>query len=347
MPNEGSLDVLPLSSCTSGSLGLDHHFLGTVPLKVVENRSTSSLKESLVTQEEQHAVVVVQDDAQAEVKDENEVEEEDEDNEDKEEEEEEYEDEATLEATVGHHAVVAHEEVKEEEVKDEVEDEVKDLIEKTDNLAVTTTSSNSEEQTVDAVPEKIVSGIPQRPVRSAMPTHVAARGLSAASLALKKKQAAENAAAATKAMAVEIPETDSISNRIKMFGGATTNRSTCGGVVRKMNVRDMVRKFKDVEDLKQEEITHVSKGHADPRGVCSAYSLSTASRPANALRPIPRRKMSHELADNETRAAVVRATVGGRHNFEDSLGVSSESVQSVRNAKSIFESLGRSEGAQP
>ncbi|CAO3570452.1 unnamed protein product [Mortierella alpina] len=185
--------------------------------------------------------------------------------------------------------------------------------------------------------EPMASGIPNRPVRSGMPTHGQARGLSAASLALKKQQAAENAAAALKAMAVEIPATDSITNRIKMFGGANPNRPLGS---RKLNVRDMVQKFKDVEDKNQDVIAHVAKGHnsAEPRGVCNVYSLSTASRP---LRPTPRRKMSHELNEDEARD-VLRSAVG-RRDVEEKVGVSQESVQSVRNAKSLFEGLARAE----
>lgn len=207
--------------------------------------------------------------------------------------------------------------------------------------------------------EKMATGVPQRAVLSGVPTAAQSRGLSAASLALKKKQAAQNAAAALKAVAVDFPETDSISNRIRMFGGAAPTRT---GGLKKCNVRDMVQKFKDVDEKSHEDIAHVVKGHnnAEPRGVCSAYSLSTASRP---LRPTPRRKMSHELTESETRGITkvfggmvnsasnssVSSSGYNRYSDEnDRLGVSQESVQSVKNAKSLFENLARNEasGAQ-
>ncbi|KAI9241210.1 MAG: hypothetical protein BYD32DRAFT_406612 [Podila humilis] len=212
----------------------------------------------------------------------------------------------------------------------------------THELTVTTVTPPA--AALPLVEEKKVSEIPERPVTPGMPTNAATRGLSAASLALKKKQAAQNAAASTKAMAVEVPETDSILDRIKMFGGSHQSRiGTPGG--RKMGVRDMVQKYKDVEDLSQEEIAHVGRGH-DASGVYNAYSLSTASRPVKALRSAPRRKMSHEMGEHETRS-IVKATVSGHSDAseEDRIGVSQESVQSVRNAKSLFENLARSEGA--
>ncbi|KAF9390437.1 hypothetical protein CPB97_009265 [Podila verticillata] len=349
MPNDGSLDVLPVSPCTSGSLGLDHHFLGTAPLKVIDNHSTSSLKESHVTQVQEKAVVVdVRHEMEEEKKEEFQTEDTEHEREhehDHAEHEEEYQEEANGEEReaepVEGTTHVEAESVK--EVAHEVHNAVEDLAEKTHKLMVTTVTPPA--AALALVEEKKASEIPEQPAKSDMPTYAATRGLSAASLALKKKQAAQNALAATKTMAVEVPETDSISNRIKMFGGGNPGRI---GVphVRKMGVRDMVQKFKDVEDLNLDQIAHVAKGHDTP-GVCSVYSLSTASRPVNALRSTPRRKMSHELSEHETRS-IVKATVSGysRASEEDPIGVSQESVQSVRNAKSLFENLGRSEGAQ-
>jgi hypothetical protein len=57
--------------------------------------------------------------------------------------------------------------------------------------------------------------------------------------------------------------------------------------------------------------------------------------------------MSHELKEHETRSTV-KATVSGhsRASEEDQIGVSQESVQSVRSAKSLFENLARSERVQ-
>ncbi|KAG0033034.1 hypothetical protein BGZ82_006268 [Podila clonocystis] len=327
MPNDGSLDILPLSPCTSGSLGLDHHFLGTVPLKVVENHSTSSLKESHVTQVEEKAVVV-------------EVHKKGDEKEDGEKKEgEDHTDHIERERTK--HVKV--EDIK--EVTHDVPDVVKDLTENARELKITTTTRPTPAAASTPV-EKMATGVPEGPIKSGMPSCAATRGLSAASLALKKKQAAEIALAATKAMAAEVPETESISDRIKMFGGSNPGRVGAPGA-RRIGVRDMVQKFKKVEDLSQEEIAHVAKGH-DARGVCSAYSLSTASRPTNMLRSAPRRKMSHELNEQETRG-IVKATVSGgysRASEEHRVGVSQESVQSVRNAKSLFENLARSEGAQ-
>lgn len=211
-----------------------------------------------------------------------------------------------------------------------------------------TTATRPLSSPVNSTPtEKMATGVPQRAVLSGGPTAAQSRGLSAASLALKKKQAAENAAAALKAVAVDIPETDSISNRIRMFGGAAPTRT---GGLKKCNVRDMVQKFKDVDEKSHEDIAHVVKGHnnAEPRGVCSAYSLSTASRP---LRPTPLRKMSHELTENETRGITkmfggmvnsasnssVSSSGYNRNSDEnDRLSVSQESVQSVKNAKSLL-----------
>ncbi|KAG0096681.1 hypothetical protein BGZ93_004145 [Podila epicladia] len=369
MPNDGSMNVLPLSPCTSGSLGLDHHFLGTVPLKAVENHSTSSLKESHVIQAEEKAVVVEVHEREDEEKKvdekeeenhtehieheciereyerehEKELEEDVKQEEHEEEREKEREEESGEKATHTESAAVKEEDIK--EVTHNVHDVVEDLIEKTHDFKVTTVIPPPAVAASVSI-EKMASGIPERPVKSGMPSYATTRGLSAASLALKKKQAAENALAATKAMAVEIPETDSISSRIKMFGGSNPGRTVVPSA-RKLGVRDMVQKYKDVEELSQEEIAHVAKGH-DARGVCSAYSLATASRPANALRSAPRRKMSHELSEHETRGIVKAIVSGGysRASEEDRVGVSQESVQSVRNAKSMFENLARSEGAQ-
>ncbi|KAF9947823.1 hypothetical protein BGZ70_002493, partial [Mortierella alpina] len=36
MPNDGSLDVLPLSPCTDGSLGFGSDYLGTAPFKTLD-----------------------------------------------------------------------------------------------------------------------------------------------------------------------------------------------------------------------------------------------------------------------------------------------------------------------
>ncbi|KAG0048170.1 hypothetical protein BGZ83_006827 [Gryganskiella cystojenkinii] len=303
MPNDGSMEVLPISPCTSGNLGLDSLFIGTIPLKVVENKSTASLHIEKKEEKEEETEV-------------------------KEKEEEDVPVAPTTTVETETTAVV-----------DEVA--VEDLAEKTAETTLNETNYVSTPTT--KVDEKMATGVPNRPVLSGMPTHAQSRGLSAASLALKKKQAAENAALAIKAVAVEIPETDSISNRIKIFGGANPGRT---GGLKKLNVKDMVQKFKDVEEQNQDQIAHVTKGHSstEPRGVCAAYSLSTASRPTNSLRPTPRRKMSHELKENEVRQ-VVSATRYGSHSSEDDrLGVSQESVQSVRNAKSIFENFGRADG---
>ncbi|KAG0330516.1 hypothetical protein BG004_002085 [Podila humilis] len=423
MPNDGSLDVLPLSPCTSGSLGLDHHFLGTVPLKVVENHSTSSLKQSHVPEVEEEAVVVQvneikkkeeegdeeegedgeEEEEEAEMTEENEAVTENPvavvhsaviattiaTKEESEEEEEEEHAEMTQDEVINEHPVAAarplattinvaietveeEEEAEEEEEEEEEEEQdkatttsVEKLTEKTEGLSIdlaSTTSSKGGSALTTPMPvmeeEKMASGIPERPIKTSMPTYAAAQKLSAASLELKKKQAAENAAAATKAMSIEIPETDSISNRIKMFGGGVGGLGGAeGGGGRKLGVRDMVQKYKNVEESSQEkEIAHVVRGHQDmtsagdgsERGVCAAYSLSTASRPANAgLRSStgrPRRKMSHELSENETREVISGGNSIGKE--EDRMGVSQESVQSVRNAKSLFENLSRSEGAQ-
>ncbi|KAG0332707.1 hypothetical protein BG000_009798, partial [Podila horticola] len=240
---------------------------------------------------------------------------------------------------------VKEEAVKEEAVKEEavkevthyVHDIVASWTKKTQEVNVATVTRPLAASSTSI--EKMSSGISECPVKSDMPTFTATRGLTAASLELKKKQAARNALAATRAMAVEIPEPDSISDRIKMFGGSNPGRVGTP-IMRKLGVRDMVRKFKAVEELSQEEIAHVAKGH-ETGGVCSVYSLSTASRPVKALRSAPRRKMSHELSEHEIRG-IVKATVSGgfsRESDEDRVGVSQESVQSVRNAKSLFENL--------
>ncbi|KAF9332036.1 hypothetical protein BG006_005101 [Podila minutissima] len=396
MPNDGSLDALPLSPCTSGSLGLDHHFLSTVPLKVVENHSTLSLKESHAIQAEEEAIVVEvhEEEDEEEKVDEKEkegeshtehVEHERTEHEYEEKHEEEMKEEEQAEEHIEEHVEEHEEEMKEEEqaeehveenaeehtkehaeereeksthtetaaIKEEdvkkvthdVHDVVEDLTKRTHKFKVTTVTPPPAAAASASI-EKMASGIPERPVKARMPAYSATRELSTASLALKKKQAAESALAATKTMAVEIPVPESISNRIKMFGGSNPGR-TVVPVARKIGVRDIVQKYTDVEELRQEEIAHVAKGH-EARGVCSAYSLSTASRPVNALRSAPRRKMSHELSEHEIRG-IVKATVSGgfsRASEEDRVGVSQESVQSVRNAKSLFENLARSEGAQ-
>ncbi|KAK3809245.1 MAG: hypothetical protein J3Q66DRAFT_373526 [Benniella sp.] len=230
--------------------------------------------------------------------------------------------------------------------------------ERTSTLIVASTAVAPEDangtRTATVAPAKMASGVPNVPVKTGSNafTPSQARGLPAASLALKK-QAAEHAAA-IKAHAVEIPETDSIANRIKMFGGGVAAGRLTGQ--RKLGVRDMVRKFTDAGDQNLDEIAHVSRGHheAEPRGFCGAYSLSTTSRP---LRPVPHRKMSHELDENEMRE--IAKVLGGmarsehpqqhqqQHSQQQQAGVCQESVQSVKNAKSLFESLARVEsGAQ-
>ncbi|KAG0011917.1 hypothetical protein BGZ80_000333 [Entomortierella chlamydospora] len=145
--------------------------------------------------------------------------------------------------------------------------------------------------------EASASNIPNCAVKTRMPIPVQFRGLSTASLAFKK-QAAESAPAATKAVAVEIPETDSIASHIKIFGGANPTRSIG---LKKLGVRDIVRKYKNVEEQSQDQIAHVVRGHNDsePRGVCGVYSLSTASR---QLLFTSRRKMCHEFGENDTKS---------------------------------------------
>ncbi|KAI1316345.1 hypothetical protein EDD11_010059 [Mortierella claussenii] len=206
-------------------------------------------------------------------------------------------------------------EVKKEEV--EVKKDVEFLVKPSTMLTVTETAT---------------------PVKTGMPTTAQARSLSAASLELKKKQAAEEAAAALKSLTIVVPKTDSIANRVKMFGGAASPGHT--GWLRRSGVRDIVRKYTNVEKKSQDTIAHVHRGHSDsePRGVCSAYSLSTASRP---LRPTSRCNMSHEQAENEARQVVKGALGGMARSDGGRAGVSQESVCSVRNAKSMFETLAR------
>ncbi|KAF9081981.1 hypothetical protein BGX23_000232 [Mortierella sp. AD031] len=385
MVNSGSLDVLPLSPCTNGSLGFGSQLLGDTLLKQVETPSTAELVEHTSTEVAEVAEKVRAD--------------------------------TTTEHTEQEHTDKYHEQEIEKVDIETVDDEVESLTDKVAAASVSTSSEEDMEQEQDdeeeehvehnktttqdseeetkpevamtptptpaprptspssscptvTVAEKLASGIPNRPILSGMPTPAQSRGLSAASLALKRNQAAENAAAALEAVAVEIPETDSISNRIRMFGGSALNRTEG---LKKCNVRDMVQKFKDVDEKSHEDIAHVVKGHnnAEPKGVCAAYSLAMASR--QPLRPTPRRKMSHELAENETRAGVAKmfggvvvnsssssssssssasASSSGHHysgrNDDDRLGISQESLQSVRNAKGLFESLARNEpsGAQ-
>ncbi|KAF9542256.1 hypothetical protein EC957_002208 [Mortierella hygrophila] len=365
MVNTGSLDVLPLSPCTNGSLGFGSQLLGGTLLRHVETSSTAELVEHTSTEVAEVAEEVNAETVEPEVHTDNDRHH-----------ESEHEDEVVDVETVDEEvealtekvaAVTAlddetedHQETTQEEEEeghsedlDEEEETKPEVIEAPPTPAPRPLSS----PVTSAAAEKMETGVPQRAVLSGVPTAAQSRGLSAASLALKKKQAAENAAAALKSVSVDIPETDSISNRIRMFGGAAATRT---GGLKKCNVRDMVQKYKDVDEKSQEDIAHVIKGHnnAEPRGVCSAYSLSTASRP---LRPTPRRKMSHELTENETRgvtkmfggmvnsASNVSTSGYSRNSDEnDRLGVSQESVQSVRNAKSLFENLARNEtsGAQ-
>ncbi|KAG9320755.1 hypothetical protein KVV02_005138 [Mortierella alpina] len=370
MPNDGSLDALPLSPCTDGSLGFGPEYLGTAPFKALDTPAADVAIERTAALGESKK----DDETKSEEQDDN-VNDKDEEEEKKGGEQEVKAEEIvatvaniTLEDTVVEEATEACEAQQdvEEENKEGVEEEhegeqaaeqkevrveqtvpvIEDFVEVAAALDVSSLFSEtpSEESvaptraavlklTQKPTDEPMASGIPNRPVLSGMPTHGQTRGLSAASLALKKKQAAENAAATLKAMAVELPETDSITNRIKMFGGASPNRSLGS---RKCNVRDMVQKFKDVEDRNQDVIAHVEKGHnsAEPQGVCSAYSLSTASRP---LRSTPRRKMSHELNENEARQMLRSAVT--RRDVDERVGVIQESVQSVRNAKSLFERM--------
>ncbi|KAF9143709.1 hypothetical protein BGX30_014958 [Mortierella sp. GBA39] len=325
MINTGSLDVLPLSPCTNGSLGFGSQLLGGTLLRHVETSSTAELVEHTSTE-----VAEVAEEVNAE----------------------------TIEQEVHTDNDRHHESEHENEVVDveTVDEEVEALTEKV--AAVTTLGDETEDhqETTQEEEERHSEHLDEKEetkpeVVEASPTP-APRPLSS-----PKKQAAANAAAALKAVSVDIPETDSISNRIRMFGGAAATRT---GGLKKCNVRDMVQKFKDVDEKSHEDIAHVVKGHnnAEPRGVCSAYSLSTASRP---LRPTPRRKMSHELTENETRG--ITKMFGGMDNGvsnvsssgysrnsdeNDRMGVSQESVQSVRNAKSLFENLTRNEasGAQ-
>ncbi|KAF9121170.1 hypothetical protein BG015_005892, partial [Linnemannia schmuckeri] len=307
MVNIGSLDVLPLSPCTNGSLGFGSQFLEGTLLKHVETLSTAELVEHTSTE-----VAEVAEEVNVET-----LAQEGHANDDKQHEQD-QKDEVDVE-TVGYEVKALpekisaatsfddetedHEETTQGEEEEEEhsghlgekEETKPEVVETPPTPAARPFSSTL----TAATTEKMATGVPQRAVLSSVPSATQARGLSAASLALKKKQAAENAAAALKGVAVEIPVTDSISNRIRMFGGAATIRT---GGFKKCNVRDMVRKFKDVDEKSHEAIAHVVKGHnnAEPRGVCNAYSLSTASRP---LRPTPRRKMSHELTENETRGS--------------------------------------------
>ncbi|KAK3831125.1 MAG: hypothetical protein J3R72DRAFT_495712 [Linnemannia gamsii] len=379
MVNSGSLDALPLSPCTNGSLGFGSQLLGGTLLRHVETSSTADLVEHTSTEVAEVAEQVNADnDTHSEEDihtDERHVQEHTDEDEDEDVDVETVDEEvdALTEKVAVATSLKDVEDDTQEEEEEEHEHETNDLEETTPEVvkATPTPSARPTSSTVQVstptttTTEKMASGIPQRAVLSGVPTAAQSRGLSAASLALKKKQAAENAAAALKAVAVEIPETDSITNRIRMFGGAAPTRT---GGLKKCNVRDMVQKFKDVDEKSHEDIAHVVKGHndAEPRGVCNAYSLSTASRP---LRPTPRRKMSHELAENETRAGIAKMFGGmvssssssshssvssssfstsagyNRNDDNDRLGVSQESVQSVRNAKSLFENLARNEAA--
>ncbi|KAG0375249.1 hypothetical protein BGX24_009344 [Mortierella sp. AD032] len=370
MVNSGSLDALPLSPCTNGSLGFGSQLLGGTLLRHVETSSTADLVEHTSTEIAEVAEQVNADnDTHSEEDihtDERHVQEHTDEDEDVDVETVDEEVDALTEKVAVATSLEDVEDDNQEEEEEEHEHETEttpEIVKGTPTPSARPTSSTVQVSTPPTT-EKMASGIPQRAVLSGVPTAAQSRGLSAASLALKKKQAAENSAAALKAVAVEIPETDSITNRIRMFGGAAPTRT---GGLKKCNVRDMVQKFKDVDEKSHEDIAHVVKGHndAEPRGVCNAYSLSTASRP---LRPTPRRKMSHELAENETRAGIAKMFGGmvnssssshssvssssfstsagySRNDDNDRLGVSQESVQSVRNAKSLFENLARNEAA--
>ncbi|KAG0301969.1 hypothetical protein BGZ97_002537 [Linnemannia gamsii] len=368
MVNTGSLDALPLSPCTNGSLGFGSQLLGGTVLRHVETSSTAELVEHTSTE-----VAEVAEEVNTEIKEQEETSHTDiqhvcDDQEDKEvdvetvdEDVEALTEDVTAVTFLGddtedheEHVQVGKEDEKHGDQLEEKEEAGPNVVVASPIPAARPISPTVKDITTT---EKVASGVPQRPVASGVPIAVQARGLSAASLALKKKQAAENAAAALKAVAVEVPETDSISNRIRMFGGAAPIRT---GGLKKCIVRDMVQKFKDVDEKSHEDIAHVVKGHnnAESHGVCSAYSLSTASRP---LRPTPRRKMSHELAENETRGIVKKfggmvnsvsnSSVSSSSGYSkytddnDRLGVSQESVKSVKNAKSLFENLARNEAA--
>ncbi|KAF9932492.1 hypothetical protein FBU30_008065 [Linnemannia zychae] len=365
MVNNGSLDVLPLSPCTNGSLGFGSQLLGGSLLRNIESSSTAELVEhtsteipevaeeikadaltrqeeiagELCTQEEEMIKETVGNEKTTNSLNAKDVNTENVYN----------ETETLIEATATTTIEDDKHDVMETTIENKGMEEIKAQPEITQVISTPAAEHTQKAVLSNASSEKMASGIPQRPILSGVPTASQARGLSAASLALKKKQAAESAAAAIKAVAVDIPETDSISSRIRMFGGAATTRV---GAPRKFNVRDMVQKYKDVDEKSHDEIAHVVKGHnnADPRGICSAYSLSTASRP---IRPTPRRKMSHELDENEIRATVSK-TLGGmasnssvsnanKNDDNGKLGVSQESVQSVRSAKSLFETLARNE----
>ncbi|KAF9438706.1 hypothetical protein BGZ76_005651 [Entomortierella beljakovae] len=365
-----SLEALPMSPCTDGSLGFDAQFLNSSSLRLSENISSTSLDSEAIFKGLQNSTVVEEDSRATSDETSHESNPTEELTEEEVEEVVEAEDELNEEtAVIENHDVAV---IGNHDVEDAVSEECEPghpVEESNDEESVEPESEEVEAQTtavgnndVEEVGEKITSmavscdnlsekaisesevtasDIPNCDVNSDLPTISQTRGLSAASLALKKKQAAANAAAAIKAVAVEVPETDSIANRIRIFGGGAIPRSTG---LRKFGVRDMVQKYKNVEEQSQDQIAHVVRGHndAEPRGVCTAYSLSTASRP---LRTTPRRKMSHELGENETRDIV--AKFGGMARTSEEIGgVSQESVHSVRNAKSIFETLARVEGAQ-
>ncbi|KAG0266790.1 hypothetical protein BG011_000842 [Mortierella polycephala] len=384
MPNDGSLVPLPMSPCTDGSLGFDSEFLMTTHLRSVEDLPTAATIERVVatcisneakdteddsldihTDKSEDVAIEDEDDEddgdydEDEVIEEHEVLRETEDNVMKNFQDNTMKDHQGDVEALADHATTLTVSSPSDDVEDTcaivesqsttVENSSSSELDTITNPAADTEAdTGTDAEAVGAcTPEKMASGTPQRPAVSGMATNVQERGLTAASLALKKQQAVESATAALKAIAVEIPETDSISNRIKMFGGASPNRAP--GRSKKFNVRDIVQKYNDVEDKRvAEEITHVERGHQsmEPRGVCSAYALSTPTR--TALRPIPRRKMSHELNENETREAIVKGAVvggmvvNGRSRYEDDrMGINQESVQSVKNAKSIFESMAR------
>ncbi|KAI8601333.1 hypothetical protein EDD21DRAFT_374746 [Dissophora ornata] len=400
-----SLEALPMSPCTDGSLGFDHHFIASSTAKANDDNSSILVNEHvLATAEEtnegkndvteEHAMEHMhergEDHAMAHIHEKSDLTEEHamEHMHEKSDLTEEHSMEhmekngVTEEHAVEHkrekshvtekhtpehkekekepveemHQAVGHKTEEEAEHENEHENEdIEEMTEMTCTMAVSSSITADSETTevtftttsvapaaTTTKPKTMATEAPHCPVKSDASAAVQTRAFSNATLALKKKQAAEEATATTKTTSVNAPETDSIADRIKIFGGACTGRV----VYRKVGVRDMIKKYKDVEDKSHSEIAHVVRGHneSEPRGVCSAYSLSTASRP---LRPTPVRKMSHEMANNETRQVVKSFGGMARHDEDDRLGVIQESVHSVKNAKSIFESLARSKsGAQ-
>ncbi|KAG0255790.1 hypothetical protein BGZ95_005666, partial [Linnemannia exigua] len=333
MVNSGSLDVLPLSPCTNGSLGFGSQLLGGTLLRHVETSSTADLVEHTSTEVAEVAEEVNVDSdtltgedshtdkRHVQEKHADEDEDEDVDIETVDEEVDVLTEKVAVATSLEDVEGDTQEEEEEGEEKEEQHENETDGSEETTPEVVKftpTPAARPESPTVQvstSITEKMASGIPQRAVLSGTPTAVQSRGLSAASLALKKKQAAENAAAALKAVAVEIPETDSISNRIRMFGGAAQART---GGLKKCNVRDMVQKFKDLAE------------NETRAGIAKMFGGMVNS------------SSSHSSVSSSSSAGY------NRNDDNDRLGVSQESVQSVKNAKSLFENLARNEasGAQ-